>query len=331
LINRVLGRASLFERWKNRAAHETQQKRSEAPRKTAPTPPKELSQLSIAVMISQFDRLFFQTRAFTALGPPLEVHKFRDLLFGMGMSREILDRCDHSYHWHFGSLLPALNDGSFFYGAWQISKTVAVNNGQTVLHGLATALCGILEQHPELRDSEAEYLAHVLRKDGFHFLGGRLIETSQDVVSEAEEISAVQSLIKLSVHDKKEILLHHFSSGPQLFNSGHYHASVNEWRSFLEETLRGIWRLTRERRSEFTTHAATPGAKDLFKFLRQAAFFNDDEQLAFSSTWAFLCSGGHPGIPDRADAHLSMVLALTFGQAALLKLQTWSEGGFVSF
>jgi hypothetical protein len=56
-----------------------------------------------------------------------------------------------------------------------------------------------------------------------------------------------------------------------------------------------------------------------------------DKRLAFSSTYGFLCAVGHPGISDRDDAHLSIILALTFGHAALLKLYKWSEGSFVRF
>ena len=65
-------------------------------------------------------------------------------------------------------------------------------------------------------------------------------------------------------------------------------------------------------------------------YLQRAGFLNKDERLVFSSTWGFLCAGGHPGISDHDEknAHLSMILALTFGHAALLKLQKWAISYF---
>ena len=79
-------------------------------------------------------------------------------------------------------------------------------------------------------------------------------------------------------------------------------------------------RLTRAHRSEFTAASEKPAMKDIFEFLRKAGFSTADEHLAFSNTYGFLCAVGHPRISDRDDAHPSIILALTFGHAALLKL-----------
>jgi hypothetical protein len=294
-------------------------------------PLKKISQKTIAVMISLFNHLFHEPRPFRALGPLLSIEKFRNILFAMGLSREFLDQCEYTYNWQFQSLLPALNDGSFFTDGARSGASSSKESGQAMLRGFATVLSGILVEHPELRSSESNYFERSLIEDGLQFVGNTLVDTNQDIIPEAAEISAVESLIRLSIHGNKALLLHHFVNGSQLFNSGHYHASVSEWRSFLEETLRGIWRLTRAHRSDFTTYAENPNMKDLFSFLSKAGFFGTDEQLAFSSTWAFLCSGGHPGISEMDDAHLSMILALTFGHAALLKLQNWSKGAFTHF
>jgi hypothetical protein len=45
----------------------------------------------------------------------------------------------------------------------------------------------------------------------------------------------------------------------------------------------------------------------------------------------FLVAGGHPGIGERDDAYLSQILALTFGHALLLKLESWSRNDFSNF
>lgn len=298
---------------------------------TEPRPSRTISQRTIAVMIDVYDYLFFRSSAYVAAGPRADIDKFRGLLYAMNVSREFLDKCEYRYRWKFDSLLPALNDGSFFADDRRYYGAQAKEHGQAMLHGFATALCGILTQYPEHETQNTRYFRKSLLEDGFQYVGTKLLETNQDIIEEAQEISAVESLIRASIHDNQKTLLHHFHNGRNLFDAGTYHPSVGEWRSFLEETLRGVWRLTRAHRPEFATHSEKPGMKDLLEFLQRAGFLNADEQLAFSSTWGFLCAGGHPGIGERDDAHLSMTLALTFGHAALLKLQKWGQGSFSHF
>lgn len=296
-----------------------------------PPPPRKISQRTISVMIALYSRLFIETGPYWGAGPPLDIKQFRNILFAMGFSREFLDECEYRYHWHFAALLPALNDGSFYAKDHGFMPPQAQSDGQFMLLNLATALCGVLAQHPECAPEGTRHFTESLLDDGFQFVGKRLVETSQDIIPETQEISAVESLVRLSIHDNQTLLIHHFADGNNLFDSGQYHACVNEWRSFLEETLRGVWRLTRNHRPEFATFSETPPMGSILDYLQRAGFLKKDEQLAFSSTWGFLCAGGHPGISDRDDAHLSMILALTFGHAALLKLQKWAAGSFISF
>ena len=71
--------------------------------------------------------------------------------------------------------------------------------------------------------------------------------------------------------------------------------------------------------------------KDLFPFLEDSGFFDSDEKLAFSSSWAFLCSGAHPGIGNRDQAYLAMILSLSFGHVALNKFEGWKQHGYKGF
>lgn len=255
----------------------------------------------------------------------MEVDKLSITLFGMGFDQPFLDRCSQRYRWNFASLFPALHDGSFFPTDQLIERSTAIDNGRAMLRGFATALSGIIAQNPEFAIEAAQEFQNSLLNDGFQFVGTRLIETNQDIIPESQEISAVESLIRRSIHDNREILLHHFGNGRNLYESGPYHACINEWRSFLEETLRGVWRATRINRPDFSSFAERPSVKDPFSFLNRSGFLKDDEKEAFNGAWAFLSAGGHPGISDRDDAHLSMILTLTFGHAALLKLEKWAD------
>jgi hypothetical protein len=294
------------------------------------SPKPKISQRTISAMIVHYDYLFHDTGPRGSWSPLLNIDQLRNVLYAMEFDREFLDRCDYEFHWSFRDILPALNDGSFFCknGA---TPSWAKDAGQRALQDFAATLCALLEKRPDFRRSDTDFYFQFLLDDGFQFVGTRLIETNQDIVPEAEEISAVEALIRASLHDERETLLAHFHAGVTQFDSGSYHSSVAEWRCFLEEVLRGIWRLTRARRTEFSNYADHPTLKDLFTFLERSNFLNKDEQLAFSSAWGFLSAGGHPGITAKDDAHLSKMLALTFGHAALLKLQVWASNSYRHF
>jgi len=95
--------------------------------------------------------------------------------------------------------------------------------------------------------------------------------------------------------------------------------------------MRGIWRLTRLNRREFAKYAETPSMSDLFLYMKKSGFLDMEEEQAYRSGYGFLSAGGHPGIGERDDAYLSQILALTFGHALLLKLQSWDCGGYEHF
>jgi hypothetical protein len=303
-------------------------------RKMEMRPLRCISQPTIALMIGEYQYLFSSQsvgRAWWNDTPLMDVDKLSISLFGMGFDQGFLDTCRREYHWNFASLFPALHDGSFYTVHRSSSSGRAMETGSTMLRGFATALCGILAQTGEFDTETAKEFQSSLLKDGFQFVGTRLVETSQDIIPEAQEISAVESLIRRSIHDNRGLLLSHFADGRSLYDRGPYHACINEWRSFLEETLRGVWRITKAHRSEFATFAEKPSVKDLFNFLNRSGFLDSDEKEAFNGAWGFLSVGGHPGISDKDAAHLSMILALTFAHAALLKLQKWADNSYSHF
>ena len=160
-----------------------------APRTTSvrrkPPPPKRISQRTISVMIALFNRLFIERGPYWGAGAPLDIEPFRNILFAMGFSREFLDECEYRYRWHFASLLPALNDGSFYAKDHGFVTSWAQRDGQLMLLNLATALCGAIAQHPEYAPEGAHHFTESLLEDGFQFVGKRLVETSEDIIPES--------------------------------------------------------------------------------------------------------------------------------------------------
>ncbi len=294
--------------------------------------PPPFSQRTVSVMVQLLEHLAKSERPWSILGQFFDEDRIYDALFSMNCEREFLDKCRDEYYWNFRRLLPALNDGSFFADL-SVQRPFYHSRGQAYLRAFATLLSGVYLNHPDLASfhEHRTALASTLEGDGWRFDGMRLRELRKATIDEPKETSLVAKLIDSSNHDRKNILLHHFENGHRLYEEGKYHPCAGEWRAFLEELMRGIWRLTRLRRSEYKTYAETPSIADLFKFLRASGFLDADEEQAFRSSFGFLSAGGHPGIGEKDDAYLSQILALTFGHALLLKLDSWHAGNYQNF
>jgi hypothetical protein len=90
-------------------------------------------------------------------------------------------------------------------------------------------------------------------------------------------------------------------------------------------------RLTRAHQSEFAASSEKAAIKDILRVLAEGGLL-DRRRAPWVQQHAWVPLRSRPsGISDRDDAHLSIILALTLGHAALLKLYKWSEGSFVHF
>ncbi len=298
-------------------------------KKEAVSPELKLSQRTVSVMAIEYRRLFHEESSFRFLGPALELQRLSDALYGMNFDKNFLNRCEMTFDWDFSTIFPALLDGTFWEAGHSDRK--AQTRQRAYLLGFASALCSILANQPEYAGPAPARIHESLGRDGLRYVDGRIVSITQQVVPEQQEFSAVQQLLSTCALPESRTILSHYESGQKQFAADEFHACVGEWRSFIEALLRAIWKQTQAHRAEFSSFAAVPPMKDVFEFLARAEFFTSDEKLAFSSVWGFLSAGGHPGMPAKEDAHLSMFMALTFGHAALLKLLSWREHGFASF
>jgi hypothetical protein len=210
-----------------------------------PQPPNlpDLSQRSVAIMIGEYNRLFVESGSFHFLGPPVDINKLPEMLYGVGFQREFLVFCNKHYRWDFRRLFPALHDGSFTRAP--NGSRFSPASGKDCLKNFALIFCLMLEKNWELRGDRSPIFIKSLEEDGLRYVDGQFIETTQGVVPEVEQFSAVEVLLRKSPLSELEVLLNHFHSGQRLFASRDYHASVGQWRSFMEALLRGIWKLTK--------------------------------------------------------------------------------------
>ena len=84
---------------------------------------------------------------------------------------------------------------------------------------------------------------------------------------------------------------------------------------------------TRLNNPSFAAKNVHPPFKDVLLWLERAGFITSDEKDAYGATWGFLSVGSHPGMTDGDIAKFCMILAMTFGHAALKKLDWWANKG----
>ena len=112
-------------------------------------------------------------------------------------------------------------------------------------------------------------------------------------------------------------------------SGGKYHPSLNESRNVLQCLVDNISSDT-EKSGDHSTKLPG-GTANRIGYLREVGFLTLDEEAALKSAWGPLSAGSHPGVPERDEARLGLILALEFGQLLLLKFGNWKKGGFKKF
>jgi diguanylate cyclase (GGDEF)-like protein len=202
--------------------------------------PRPLSRATVAHMILLCNYLF-ESEGFRE--PKFDIEKLPTFLFGMGFARDFISKCENDYFWNFASLFPALHDGSFYQNAaWGQSR------GQGDLRGFAAFLCGAFANHQWLRTDLNDVFEKSLLKDGYHFVGGRLLETGVDT-SMSPELAALPNrkslledvLLQLQGNEPVAVLfvdLDHFKK----VNDQLGHDAGNNCLSVVVQTITGVLR-----------------------------------------------------------------------------------------
>ncbi|MGA8622802.1 MAG: hypothetical protein WB660_30300 [Candidatus Sulfotelmatobacter sp.] len=174
-------------------------------------------------------------------------------------------------------------------------------------------------------------LQRSLELDGFRELDGKLVPTDTAIFDQPKQVSLLRANVQSSQLPSTEVLLHHFANAEELYVARKFDTATGEWRKFLEQLLRDIAESTAQNRPDLKNDASKLTMKLLFPYLKHAGFFDSDEELAFSNTYGFLCSGSRPGVGREQQAYLAMVLSLTFSHVALTKFAVWKAHGYESF
>jgi hypothetical protein len=252
-------------------------------------------------------------------------------LYEFGLTREFLGRVQHDYHGNFARLLMELYDGTFFAEGYAPSREDA-DQGRIVVLALAEYLCSrpdALPPHmPEAKLAREELVAR-LALDGISLVGKRLIPSESATVDQPREVTLLQEVVKQSALPHEKVILEHYQQGEELFAGQKWGPAISQWRNFFEALLRDIAEITVQNRPE--PKKGVGPMKNLFNYLKDVGFFDEDERGIMGAVYGFLCQGSHPGIPQAHEARYAMVLSLTFGQILATKYVAWRQHSFRGF
>jgi len=298
-----------------------------------------ISQNTVVAMINLFEHLgCYDSPMYTygLDGPLVSATELRTFLYSLNFDNQLLNRFERE-DWKFNSILPTLRDGTF----WKVTSrrlledaeaaSAKVARGETVLRQLAEALVELCRRQELLHSWPYMRFVSALRNDGFTLSFGKIIESGTEVVDLPAELSATEKTVTNSKHDAIKTLLHHLQSAQKQMMDSAWGTASGEWRKFFEETIRGVWRLTRLNNPDFATRDVHPPFKDVLLWLEQAGLFTSDEKAAYGAAWGFLSVGGHPGMTEGDIAHFCMILSMTFSHAALKRLDWWANKGYFIF
>jgi hypothetical protein len=148
-------------------------------------------------------------------------------------------------------------------------------------------------------------------------------------VSAREEEDTLARLVQESGMPDIPKVLKHVSDAHFLYLDGNYGSSLNESRSLIQALIDAI-SIEADKHGTHSTKLPD-GTANRIDYLTEISFLTVDEKTALSSAWGSLCAGSHPGVPEREQARIGLVLTLEFGQLLLLKLANWTIHAYRAF
>jgi hypothetical protein len=257
----------------------------------------KISQSTVVAMINMFEHLgcFDNPYAMSGSGPLISATELRKFLYSLNFDNKLLDRFAE-WDWAFKDILPGLKDGTFWKPEprnWREDAEGASAKevrGETVVRQLAEALAELCRRLKLLSQPLYKSVLFGLQNDGFTLSFGKVIETGTEVVDLPAELSAAEETVSRSKHDDVKTVLHHLRSAQKQMADSAWGEASGEWRKFYEETIRGIWRLTRMNNPLFLAKIERPPFKDVLLWLEQAIFFTSEEKDAYGAACLFCMS-----------------------------------------
>ena len=176
----------------------------------------------------------------------------------------------------------------------------------------------------------SEALLRSLQIDGFDVdkVNWKLVPLEGPISAQQEE-DHLSRLVKGSGLPQSPIIPKHIQDAISLYAEGKDQPSLGQARNIVQVLIDGI-------STETAVHGNHPtklpgGTSNRIGYLKDVGFLTPDEQSAFNSAWGTLSAGAHPGVPEREQARIGLILALESGQLLLIKFTNWQASAYHHF
>jgi hypothetical protein len=271
-------------------------------------------------------------RAYGSTGDEMEeAPDFAEICYASNFPDWFVIHAESHYRWDWKHMLIDLRNTAFFFPSKDIlegsifggslSERDATLKGEALIQKLAALATTLPTGEAVLRS---------LQLDGFDVNTAKLtLVPLEGPVSAREEEDRFTMLVKAVRLPEVGPLLRHVEDAHSLYMNGMYHPSLNESRSLIQCLIDGI--STETDRHGKHSRGLPAGTKNRIEYLLDLGFFIADEEAALKSGWGTLSAGSHPGVPEREQARIGLVLAMEFGQLLLLKFADWKTNAYRGF
>jgi len=259
---------------------------------------------------------------------------YGDLLYAKNFPDWFIIHATSTYSWDWTAMLVELRRGTFFFvqdiTGWRTSivsnyPSLSDDDGRVFGEYYIQKLAAFASTLPG-----SESLQRSLQLDGFDVNKEKLtLVPLEGPVTAREEEDRLTVVVKKSGIPSAAAILKHMTDAQSLYADGKDHPSLNESRSLIQALIDGISTETDAHGKH--SRKLPGGTSNRIEFLAKVGFFTTDEQAAFNSAWGTLSAGSHPGVPDREQARIGLVLALELGQLLLLKFTNWKANAYQKF
>jgi hypothetical protein len=273
-------------------------------------------------------------RMMEVLGAATPMTNFSRLLYENDFQDWFVVHASSDLQFDWDRILVTLRNGSFFFPDVGYFATPGTNITGTYLSDDAAKLLGesFIRRLAALATTLANgvSVANSLQLDGYAVNTPKLtLIPLESVVSAQEEGDAFTTFVKSTGLANSQTVIRHIADASDLFVAGKYHPSLNESRNVLQCLVDGISSETHNGGAH--TVKLPGGMANRIEYLGKVGFLTADEEAACKSAWGALSAGSHPGVPDRDEARIGLILALEFGQILLLKFANWKANAYAKF
>lgn len=234
-------------------------------------------------------------------------------------------------NWDFLTVFTYLHSGkasegwvhNLFYGWLERQMNIAL------LVLLAQYACAKVDSFPDhlvaVKQAQQELIRR-LELDGYTYDNGTLRPTDSSAIDVSTEVDALTEAIRSSELPNRELILHHYQQGENLYATSAWEPAMGEWRKFLEQILRDIAEAGAAKRPDVKKSTGT--MKDVLDYLATLGFLDKDERTMYGNTYGILSAGTKPGLKQQDLAHGAMIQALSHGQLLLKKYSAWKKSNY---